>query len=573
MRKLRLIASSAVFLWVLALAGCTVGRGSSADNTPKPSVVVIGESTDVERSAASSSSASPADTYEDTGPRAASAATATTALDAIAANITATLLPAIQSQVATAEARVPSASLPADATEALVLTHTVAGGDTLIRIADHYGVSLSSLLAVNDLPNPDHLEVGQVINLPQTPVDYTLSFHILPDSRLVRSIGARDFDIEGFIASQDGILRRMAVTVPKRSAAGNITDVRYSASEVVERVSLEYSVDARIMLAFLDHFAQLLSQADVESELQLYPLLSNEENSWIDRTGLYSQLSWLADTLNRGYYDWKYRGIRILEFADGNRQSYAPDLNAGTIAVQFALANLLPLTEWDDYAGESGLYQTYRRLFGDPFTDEHETVPADLVQPPLDLPFPRGEVWRFTGGFHGGWGNGGAWAAVDFSPPEEEGQAAFCYVSAFPATAVSSGTIVRLGEGFVVLDLDGDGNEGSGWSILYLHIDHHEALKEGHIVEAGNILGYPSCSGGVTTATHLHIARRYNGEWIPADCNRCAADVSIPSFVMSDWQVVGLGSQLYQGFLIHQLDNRSAVAEQGRYTDINAISW
>ena len=124
-----------------------------------------------------------------------------------------------------------------------------------------------------------------------------------------------------------------------------------------------------------------------------------------------------------------------------------------------------------------------------------------------------------------------------------------------------------------MLDLDGDGNEGSGWSILYLHIDHHEALKAGHIVEAGNILGYPSCSGGVTTATHLHIARRYNGEWIPAHCNRCAADVSIPSFVMSDWQVVGLGSQLYQGFLIHQLDNRSAVAEQGRYTDINAISW
>ena len=199
MRKLRLIASSAVFLWVFALAGCTVGRESSAGNTPKPSVVVIEESTDVERSAASSSSASPADTYEDTGPRAASAATATTALDAIAANITATLLPAIQSQVATAEARVPSASLPADATKALVLTHTIAGGDTLIRIADHYGISLSSLLAVNDLPNPDHLEVGQVINLPQTPVDYTLSFHILPDSRMVRSIGARDFDIEGFI--------------------------------------------------------------------------------------------------------------------------------------------------------------------------------------------------------------------------------------------------------------------------------------------------------------------------------------------------------------------------------------
>jgi len=189
----------------------------------------------------------------------------------------------------------------------------------------------------------------------------------------------------------------------------------------------------------------------------------------------------------------------------------------------------------------------------------------------LTLPFAKGEVWRFTGGFHGGWGNGSAWAAIDFAPPVPEG--GLCYVSSFPTTAVAAGEIVRLGEGLVILDLDGDGNEGSGWTILYLHIDHHDALQAGQAVAAGNILGYASCLGGIATATHLHIARRYNGEWIPADCNRCRFDVTAPPFVMSGWRVVGLGSQLYQGFMVRTADNRNAVAAQGRHSDINAISW
>ena len=42
---------------------------------------------------------------------------------------------------------------------------------------------------------------------------------------------------------------------------------------------------------------------------------------------------------------------------------------------------------------------------------------------------------------------------------------------------------------------------------------------------------------------------------------------------MSNWKVIGLGSQLYQGFLVNTLDNRSIVAEQGRFTNVNAISW
>jgi hypothetical protein len=36
-------------------------------------------------------------------------------------------------------------------------------------------------------------------------------------------------------------------------------------------------------------------------------------------------------------------------------------------------------------------------------------------------------------------------------------------------------------------------------------------------VKRGDPIGWPSCEGGHTTGTHIHIARKYNGEWIPAD--------------------------------------------------------
>lgn len=450
-------------------------------------------------------------------------------------------------------------------------THTVKPGDTLTRIADRYGVSVNALMNANDLPNPDYLAVGQVINLPQAPVEYTLAFRILPDSRLVRSIGAYRFEVEEFLNSQPGVLYSMTLLIPTRLADGRQREDQLSGSQIIERVSREYSVDARLLLAFLEHFARLVTDPEADEEAQLYPLLAPTPASGILRGGLYNQLSWLADQLNKGYYDWKYRGQTIHESADGSRRFYHPDLNAASIALQFVIAQIGDVDQWEIDVSETGIYSTYRRLFGDPSADSRKTTPENLRQPELTLPFPRGDAWRFTGGFHGGWGNGSAWAAVDFAPPDETTR--WCYTSAFPVIAVASGLVVRLGDGLVVLDLDLDGDEGSGWTILYLHVSPHDALREGEAVDAGNILGYASCAGGFSTATHLHIARRYNGEWIPAHCNRCPARVAVPPFVMSDWKVVGLGSQLYQGFLVNTLDNRSVIAEQGRFTDVNAISW
>ena len=105
--------------------------------------------------------------------------------------------------------------------------------------------------------------------------------------------------------------------------------------------------------------------------------------------------------------------------------------------------------------------------------------------------------------------------------------------------AVVPGLIVRAEHGAIMEDLDGDGNEQTGWNILYMHVNDLE-VEAGDWVESSDSLGHPSCEGGIATGTHVHVARKYNGEWI-------SADGPLP-FVLSGW-TVHAGSVPYVGTL------------------------
>ena len=52
---------------------------------------------------------------------------------------------------------------------------------------------------------------------------------------------------------------------------------------------------------------------------------------------------------------------------------------------------------------------------------------------------------------------------------------------------------------------------------MYLHVATKDRVKLGTWVETNDRLGHASCEGGVSTGTHLHLARKYNGEWVLAD--------------------------------------------------------
>ena len=68
-----------------------------------------------------------------------------------------------------------------------------------------------------------------------------------------------------------------------------------------------------------------------------------------------------------------------------------------------------------------------------------------------------------------------------------------------------------------MLDLDGDGDERTGWNIFYLHLASDGRAQVGDQLKQGDPVGHPSCEGGTSTGTHVHIARKYNGEWLPAE--------------------------------------------------------
>ncbi len=109
--------------------------------------------------------------------------------------------------------------------------------------------------------------------------------------------------------------------------------------------------------------------------------------------------------------------------------------------------------------------------------------------------------------------------------------------------ASAPGLVVRTGPGLVVLDLDGDGYEQTGWVILYLHIASEGKVKNGTYLDQDGLIGHPSCEGGSATGTHVHIVRKYNGEWI-------AADGPLP-FNLSGW-VSYKGDKMYEGRLIRK---------------------
>jgi hypothetical protein len=166
---------------------------------------------------------------------------------------------------------------------------------------------------------------------------------------------------------------------------------------------------------------------------------------------------------------------------------------------------------------QSGFPALYAQMFGDPWMRAAEVeplVPPDAVQPPLTLPFEPGVKWAHTGGPHPAYEKNGPLAALDFAPPTAHGG---CEPSPEWVTAMADGLIVRSEMGIVVQDLDGDGSEHTGWNLVYVHIGTEDRVPAGTYLHTGERIGHPSCEGGRATGTHVHIIRKLNGEWIPAD--------------------------------------------------------
>jgi murein DD-endopeptidase MepM/ murein hydrolase activator NlpD len=421
----------------------------------------------------------------------------------------------------------PLPTRPAYAPGQLV-DYTAQTGDTLPALALRFNTTVDEILSTNTFIPRDATTMPPEMPM-QIPIYYRAlwgtSFQSIPDHAVVNSPTSAGFNTAAFVESQNGWLKNYYAYVAGEKRTG---------AELVDYVAINYSVNPRLLLAILEYQGGAFTQPTPPTNRKLLGL---ERQSWESH---YLQLVLAANILNNGYYGW--RNGSLLEFEDANGNLFRPDpwQNAGSVALQYYFSRMYSGNEFQLAIGPNGILQTYTNLFGDPWTDSFELIPGSLTQPELLLPFPNLQTWSYTGAPHTGWGTGEPFAALDFAPPAQKSGC----VTAKPenySIAIADGLVVRSSknEG-VVLDLDKDGDERTGWVIYYLHLATNQRAVVGENLSAGDIIGYPSCEGGRSTGTIVHIARKYNGEWV-------LADSAIP-FVMNGW-VPHSASDAYLGTL------------------------
>ncbi len=415
-------------------------------------------------------------------------------------------------------------SVPVDTAPLLYYTQA---GDTLPVVATRFGVEPDEIIAPSaSIPSTGLLTPDTLLIIPHVLVNTTNSAKILPDSELVYSPSAVDFDVEDFVNQAGGYLSTYRAWL----GTGEWT----SGAGIISRIALENSINPRVLLALLELQSGWVYGQPANPLQEDYPMGKVD----LPMKGLYRQLAWAVNQLSTGYYGWREGWMTDIQFSDGISARLAPDLNSGTVALQYYLAQLNNTPGWlAALDTNSGFPALYEKMYGNPWFRAMEVeplYPPNLTQPDLILPFLIGQVWSYTGGPHGAWEREGSRAAVDFAPGSTESG---CVESFAWIAAAAPGLIVRADNATVVQDLDGDGNEQTGWNILYLHVDKMQ-VAVGDWVETGDYLGHPSCEGGIATGTHVHIARKYNGEWI-------SADGPLP-FVLSGW-TVHAGSVPYDG--------------------------
>jgi murein DD-endopeptidase MepM/ murein hydrolase activator NlpD len=408
-----------------------------------------------------------------------------------------------------------------------LVDYTAQTGDTLPSLAGRFNTTVAEIRAANPSIPADATTMPAGFPM-LIPIYYRpfwgSQFQILPDWLFVNGPAQSGFNTSDYVNSQPGWLRNY------RGSAGTNT---ISGAELVDLVATNFSISPRLLLALLEYQAGALSDPIMDPALEDYPL--GYEN--LRNRGVYLQMVRAANLLNNAYYSWRSGELTQFERPDGRIYRPDPWQNAASVALQHFYNIVLPINEFDAAISGEGLAATYARLFGDPWLTAEEHIPGSLRQPELRLPFSPGETWSLTGGPHTGWGNGQPWAALDFGPGLLERG---CVPSSDWATALADGLVVRTGEGTVVLDLDGDGDEHTGWVIFYLHLAEEGRVPVGRRLEAGQPVGHPSCEGGESTGTHVHVARKYNGEWM-------LAAGALP-FVMENWTPFA-GLTEYEGTL------------------------
>lgn len=424
-------------------------------------------------------------------------------------------------------------------------------GDSLGVLAVRFGVEVQDITSRDPLPTDGFIPEGQLLLIPNRLDETTSPLKLIPDSEVVNSPSSVGFDVDAFARQAGGYLASYQESVYSFGVV--------SGTDIIEKVAREFSIHPRLLLALLEYQSGWVYGGPQTAQQKTYPLGILDQ----DRIGLYHQLETAAGIIETGYYGWREGTMVVLEFPDYSEVRLSAQLNCGTVGLMHFFSRQENFPAWAEALyGEKGFAWTYQNMFGDPWlraVDFEPLFTPDVRQPELQLPFSEGVTWAMTVGPHAAWGAADVRAALDFAPPSAE---AGCHTNWSWVTASGPGLVVRSENGAVVVDMDGDGFEQTGWNIIYLHIASNQRVPVGTWVETGDHIGHPSCEGGISTGTHLHIVRKYNGEWVPAD--------GPLGFVMSGWRAKA-GSASLSGWLVRgdQVVKASVVGASGSHISLD----
>ena len=377
-------------------------------------------------------------------------------------------------------------------------------GDTIPALAKRFNTTEEEIRQANPIIPSDATIMPE--GLPMKIPIYFLPlwgtpYQSIPDNAFVNGPSQIGFSTSAFVAASHGWLKDYRVY------AG---DEMRNGAEMVDYIATNYSISPRLLLALLEYQTHALTLPDPPA---------GRYSLGLRRTfyeGAYLQLVLAANILNNGYYQWRAGGLTEIELPDDSITRPDPWQNAGSVALQYYFSRIYSGNKFYGAIGPEGLARVYKDLFGDPWANPVTTLPGSLHQPALRFPFQSGQVWAYTGGPHTGWGTGEPFAAIDFAPASDKTGCVTVPPDSY-ATAMADGLVVRSDVDGTIIDLDKDGDERTGWVLYYLHLATTGRVPVGREVKAGDPVGYPSCEGGHVTGTHVHIARKFNGEWILAD--------------------------------------------------------
>jgi LasA protease len=380
----------------------------------------------------------------------------------------------------------------------------------------------------------------------------------LSDGQFVYGPNAYDFDLPAWLAANAPHLLPYASALDGSAAYA--------------------SVNPRLFLTLMEMRTGLVSDAS-----------ANPENpfGW-DENGFNAQLEAAADVLTSAYYlhlhhysalDPSERSLPPLPLADGSGLAVAPEVNAGTYAVLAFLAH----TETADSLPDAlaPFAATWERLFpgNDPLDESNQvyvpgSVMAQDVPPPslLELPFARGEAWRFNGVHHNLGYAGSDASSIDFTNawvswicPGEESDCMDGYapydLSPYPIRAAHSGWITTIAGSQWGITAPCQATvytnyNKTGWATRYYHLENVQATPGAAPapIAQNAILGYMAdtkkeamCNGGGSTGHHVHFSLMYNGAFVPINGTALSGWVINAQYSGSDLVPYGTGTYLERG--------------------------